>query len=114
MELGKQTGSVVNHLLSGTVGEPTPTVGMGATVLLWTDRHAATVVKVTRCTVSVQRDKATRTNPEAGMSESQSYSYEPDPTATVEVFRKTKAGWRSASGRHLRIGDRREYHDYSF
>ena len=44
MNLGTETGSVMNHLMSRMVrGEPAPRVGMGATLLSWTDRHAATV-----------------------------------------------------------------------
>jgi hypothetical protein len=47
MNIGTQTNSLVNSMYSRmTIGAPTPTVGMGATVLLWTDRHAATVTKV--------------------------------------------------------------------
>lgn len=48
MNLGTQTSSLVNHLYSRmTIGAPAPTVGMAATTLSWTDRHAATVTKVT-------------------------------------------------------------------
>jgi hypothetical protein len=48
MNLGTQTNSLVNHLYSRmTVGAPAPVVGMAATTLSWTDRHAATVTKVT-------------------------------------------------------------------
>ena len=34
-------------------------VGDGVTINLWSDRHAATVIKVTAKTVTVRRDKAT-------------------------------------------------------
>lgn len=104
----------MNHLLSGTVGMPTPEVGMGCTILGWTDRHAATIVKVTPTQIHVRRDIAKRID-DNGMSECQSYTYEADPTSDVEVFRKTKNGYRkSGGGSSLRIGDRSEYHDYSF
>ncbi len=112
MRIGSETGSLCNHLLSGTVGEPTPKVGMGATILMWTDRHAATIVKVTPTQIHVRRDKATRVD-KNGLSECQEYIYEEDSAADVEIFRKTKRGWRR-SGVALRIGDRREYHDFSF
>ena len=113
MKLGSETGSVINHVLSGSVGAPEPQVGMGATILMWTDRHAATIVKVTKTQVHVQRDLAKRTD-KNGMSESQTYTYEPDPTAYVEIFRKTKAGYRATGGGSaLRIGDRQEYHDFT-
>ena len=48
MNIGTQTNSLVNHLYSRmTIGVPAPTVGMAATALWWTDRHAATVTAVT-------------------------------------------------------------------
>lgn len=47
MRLGSQTGSVVNHLHArGTIGQPAPVAGMGATILHWTDRSAATIFRV--------------------------------------------------------------------
>jgi hypothetical protein len=48
MNIGTETNSLVNNLYSRmTVNAPDPVVGMSATTLLWTDRHAATVTKVT-------------------------------------------------------------------
>ena len=112
--LGRETASVQNYLLSGTNGAPTPEVGMGATILAWSDRHAATIVKVTKTQVHVQRDKVIRVDTN-GMSEMQTYRYEPDPEASVEVFRLTKKGYRATGGGFaLRIGDRQHYHDYNF
>jgi len=47
MNIGTQTNSLVNHFYSRmTVGAPAPEVGMAATTLSWTDRHAATVTAV--------------------------------------------------------------------
>jgi hypothetical protein len=113
MRLGSQTGSVMNHLMT-TSAQVEPVVGMGATICCWTDRHAATIVKVTRCQIHVQKDNATRTD-ENGMSECQTYSYSPNPNAPVIIFRKTKrGGWRSACGNGLLVGHRRHYYDFSF
>lgn len=112
MRLGSETGSLMNHLFTGP-GQIEPAVGMGATICCWTDRHAGTIVKVTRCQVHVQLDVATRTDSN-GMSECQTYSYSPNPNGGVTVFRKTKRGWRSKNGYGLLIGSRREYYDYSF
>jgi hypothetical protein len=54
MKLGTETNSLVNHLYSRmTIGAPAPVVGMGATTLSWTDRHAATVTKVFELTSKV-------------------------------------------------------------
>jgi hypothetical protein len=111
LRLGTDTGSLVNHVLSRSPAEPK--VGDGATILMWTDRQAATIVKVTKTQVHVRADRAVRTD-ENGMSESQSYEHYPDPSAPVIVFRKTKTGYRNASGNGLRIGSRDHYHDFSF
>lgn len=115
MKLGTETGSVNNWLLSGTKGQPVPEVGMGATILMWTDRKACTIVKVTPTQIHVQEDKAIRTD-NNGMSECQSYRYESDTTAPVRIFRLTKSGaYRDGrKGPQLRIGERSAYHDYSF
>lgn len=99
------------HLYSRAT--PEPEIGMGATILCWTDRHAGTIVRVTPTQVHVQRDKATRID-QNGMSETQGYSYEPNPDAPIEVFRKTKKGYRNSAGNGLLIGRRDAYYDYSF
>lgn len=113
MKLGTETGSLVNHLFSGP--QPiVPEVGMGCTMLSWTDRYAGTIIKVTPCTITVQRDKTTRID-NNGLSELQEYRYERDPDGTTYIFRKTKKGWRcSGHGMGLLIGERREYYDHSF
>lgn len=54
MNLNTQTASLVNHLYSRmTVNAPAPTVGMAATTLSWSDRHAATVTEVAELTSKV-------------------------------------------------------------
>jgi phage gp45-like len=115
-----QYGSLQNLMMSGNTAT-TPEVGMGATILLYTDRHAATVVKVSASgkEVTVQRDKATRRDGN-GMSDAQSYDFTPDPTAAEEVYTLRKNGaWvrkgqSLSSGTKLRLGSRSEYYDYSF
>jgi len=134
MRLGSQTGSLVNHLASAAVrGQPEPVVGMGATVLYWSDRHACTIVEVgtigKAVKVVVQRDRATRTD-KLGMTDSgQQYSYAPDPQGARQTFRQGKDGrwhevhwnrdtkrWngRAERGNGLQIGVRREHYDFSF
>ena len=64
MKIGTETNCLVNHLYSRmTKGAPTPVVGMGATILGWTDRHAATITSVNELKskkwmyeIEVQRD----------------------------------------------------------
>ena len=110
MKLGTETGSLVNHVAS--TSDTVPEVGMGATILMWSDRKAGTIVKVTPTQIHVQEDTATRTD-KNGLSESQEYTYEPDPKGSIRIFRKTKNGYRW-SGRGLWVGVRQAYHDPTF
>ena len=131
LKAGTQTGSLMNHLYSrATKGQPEPVVGMGATLLSWTDREAATIVEVTKTKsgawlIAVQEDNAQRIDSN-GFSESQEYEYSPNPEAAKQWFRFEEAkGWRSVrqgekgrwkltGGGGLLIGSRRKYHDFSF
>lgn len=115
MKLGTKTGSLINHVY-GRTQAPKPEVGMGATELRWTDRRAGTIIKVSPSgkTVTLQYDISRRDDTN-GMSESQRYTYTPDPEGCTEVFRLNKAGsFRNKSGNGLMIGKREEYYDYSF
>lgn len=114
-------GSFVNRLMEGGEGEPE--VGSPATVTHYSDRSPATVAKVVY----------TKTGPNAGKvreihvrdddwtvisgSEhdgSAQYEYAESPNAPVTVYRRTKQGWRSASGTGLALGVRERYHDPHF
>ena len=103
-----------------------PEMGMGATLVMWTDRHPYTIVGLEHFKTGSRagevkalfatRDKATRTD-DHGMSDAQSYTYETDPDAPRERFVLCKDGWfrqNDAGGTRLAIGHRRKYHDYSF
>lgn len=75
----RDTGSLTNWILaSGLSG--VPVVGEGATEFMHTDRHAFTVVEVSKDgkTCYIVEDIATRTDSN-GMSDSQQYSYAPNP-----------------------------------
>lgn len=93
----------------------TPVVGMGATVLSYTDRNAYTIVAVpSRCRMILQRDTATRTD-DNGMSESQTYEFSRNPEAPTIVCRfGRKNGWRTPDGRKVLVGVREQYRDFSF
>lgn len=131
MKLGTQTASLTNHLYSRMVkGQPEPEVGMGATILCWTDRQAATIMltwneKGTRF-IGVREDTAKRID-KNGLSESQTYEYQPNPDGREYIFRQEKDGrwqqvrqnqetkrWVKVNGEGLRIGSRDHYHDFSF
>lgn len=87
MKLGSQTGSVTNHIISrAVIGQPEPVVGMGCTLLGWTDRHAATITFVTidrgRRILWVKEDRATVISGSAHNGTAQ-YAYERNPDANT-------------------------------
>lgn len=112
-----RTGSLVNHLMDQSGDAAKVEVGVGATMVMWSDRHAGTVVEVSRTGHRLvwQEDKATRTDSN-GMSDAQSYSYERDPNGRAVVFTRRKDGsYRQTGGSaRLLVGVRQSYHDYSF
>jgi hypothetical protein len=111
MKLGTQVGNLDSWVQVHSA-QPVPKIGEGATVILWTDRYAGTITKVSPCRIHVQRDIVVREDTR-GMSESQEYTYSPDPEGATYIFRKTKRGWTCGSF-GLLIGERDEYYDYSF
>ena len=96
-----------------------PTVGMGATEIMYSDRNPFTVIEViSPRKIVVQADTATRTD-NWGMSECQKYDYSPDPEGRIRTLTLRKNGrWvpvgESGKGTNFLVGDRRKYHDYSF
>ncbi|WBF05186.1 hypothetical protein [Burkholderia phage CSP3] len=142
MQLGTQTASLVNHLQSrAVVGQPEPVVGMGVTLLAWTDRDAGTiqrVFKVGKSTlIEVTRDDAELISGST-MSEDQEWKFTPNPEGSRYVFRMADSGmweeviqavtydddgnrkvstrWskRRGGGYGLRIGERDKYRDPCF
>lgn len=104
-------------------------VGDGVTECLWSDRHAGTVIKRTKTTLTMQYDKATLKptfKPEfvAGgfgghciNSEEQEYTYERDENGGIVVFHWSEkfGGWRRGSDQSVRLKrGRHEYYDYNF
>lgn len=112
-----RTGSLINRVLGEGVPARAPEVGDGMTVCFWTDRRACTVIAVTPsgATVTLQEDHAIRTD-ENGMSDAQSYRYEPNPDGVTRVARRGRDGRYSIGGRRgsAVVPGRRHYHDYSF
>lgn len=131
MKIGTQTNSLVNHLQSrAVIGQPEPTVGMGATLLSWTDRDAATIVevfKVGKLTyITVQGDSA-KVVSGSGQNGSAKYEFTADPDGIKNTFRREESGkwtevrknpatqrWIKTGGYGLRIGARDKYRDPSF
>ena len=94
---------------------------MGVTLLHWTDRSPATIIKVSKNgkSIDVQEDKATRVDSN-GMSECQGYLFDPNPLGPVYTYtlrsngRWVRKGEPMRQGGALRIGERDKYHDFSF
>jgi hypothetical protein len=107
-------GSIINSIL-GEGRMPPPSVGMGVTLLHYTDRSPATIVRVSSSgrVAWIQEDTATRTD-KHGMSECQTYSFEANPNNPVVRINLTKKGWKVANGPRVRLGHREKYHDFSF
>jgi hypothetical protein len=117
-----------------------PTVGMGATEYLWSDRRAHSVCEYFPNwnnkgfeIVGLKRDIATRLDTN-GMSDDQEYAFTTNTDARVSYLRSTfynhpklgkvkiyepvhfneKSKRWNKGGDNLVIGNRSEYHDYSF
>lgn len=131
MKLGRDTASLINHVYAAaTAGQPDPEVGMGATILSWTDRYAGTVILVDRTAsggwrVAVQYDRSV-VQPGTGGTGNEVYTYERDPAGRVahfeyrrgrwvEVTLNRETGrWNSTRGHGLVLGRRDSYRDPSF
>jgi len=125
MKLGTETNSLINHLMSGQ--SVIPEIGMGATVLGWTDRHPATVIDwdQKKQRVTVRTDISVRTDSN-GLSESQEYEYTIDQKGSIYHYQWTDKGWKGVtfseetkrwrrySGKGLMVGFRERFYDFSF
>lgn len=110
--------------MTTTTATSTPTipeVGMGATVVYWSDREPGTIVKVSKSgkTIVVRADHAVRVD-DRGMSDSQDYEYSPNPNGHEWEFslrkngRWVQVGETARGGTICAIGYRRKYYDFSF
>lgn len=125
--------SLINEIYSRSVkGEPEPQVGMGATMLAYSDRYAGTIAEVRKSgkEVVVQQDHVLIVGGSI-FDGSAVYEYKRNPTACGYVFRKDSKGFwrqcyrepgtdnrvlmhRKGSGFGLYIGRREEYRDPHF
>ena len=96
-------------------------VGIGATICMWSDRRAATIIRVEKNgkVIIVQEDIAIRID-KNGMSESQEYQYKENPNGSIQAFSFRKdgtyrtVGSKGKTGNRLSIGFRNEFYDFSF
>ena len=115
------TGSLINLLAANSNNPTVPVVGMGATIIGYTDRNPATVVEISKNgkTLTVQMDDAKRTDAN-GMSESQSYEFTSNPDGAKRVYTLRKNGqWIAQgdsikNGGRIQLGHRSKYYDFSF
>lgn len=113
-------GNLMNRIAE-TARPAVPEVGMGATVLMFSDRYAATIVEVLDKgkTLVTQEDTATRTD-KNGQSEDQQYTYAPNPNAAKGTYTLRKNGTyvrqgeSMKSGTILRVGVRDHYYDFGY
>ena len=107
-------GSVNNRLLEH-VTSPPPSVGDGATLLMYTDRYPATVVKVSPSgkTVWVTEDNVTKWEPHPS---GYGVEFAPNPNGKVlKVTKRRNGTWKtSPSGEGVRFGSRSAYRDPHF
>ena len=122
------TKNVVSNAMLLSVHGVEPTVGMGATLCYFKDRHAATIVEVTEyknvSMIRVQEDVAKRTD-KNGASFDQHYDYQPNPNGRAYTYRFKNGRWVGAqineNGRivtarnfpALVIGVRDQFYDFS-
>lgn len=124
MSLLQPTNNLMSNIMAASKS-PVPEVGMGATKLMYTDRHAGTIVAVTIRNGDViafdwQEDISVRVDGN-GMSDSQSYEYKLNPYVAVEhvTFRRRNGRWVKQgeslrNGTAFAVGYRDTFHDFSF
>lgn len=106
-------GNLMNKIMEESA-QLTPSVGDGATVCSYSDRKAATIIQLTENTITVQFDKAVRTD-DYCMSDCQTYEYTVNPEGVIITFRMNKAGrFVNTNYSGIIIGWRDHYHDFSF
>ena len=99
-------------------------VGDGATVNLYTDRHACTIVKITKRTITVQRDKATLDPnfkpiyPDGFFCTNQgeqTYTYERDTNGKLyTIYWSEKHNQYGKPNNYTLSRGRHEFYDYNF
>lgn len=119
--------SLVNSVLDARhENSPNPTVGMGATVLGWTDRYAGTVIDVSGNRITIQEDHSERTDSN-GDTANQVYAYSKNDKGMLHHFSKRGGKWvqvvedqhgsswrRKEGGYELALGERDHFYDFSY
>jgi hypothetical protein len=105
-----------------------PAKGMGATVITWSGRHAATILEYDKKSslIKVQLDHALRLD-KNGDSPDQEYEFHQNPKGITYHFKLDARGkwcqclqnistgrWVMSGDMGLIVGDRSQYRDYSY
>lgn len=107
-------GSYTNILMNN-IAPTCPEVGMGCTILSWSDRNPATIVAVSKSGKSFEftHDHYRRTD-KNGFSEVQEYEYTSRPEASRSKARLCKDGRYKCHGQTVLVGEREKYEDPYF
>jgi hypothetical protein len=94
-----------------------PEIGMGATIMMWSDRHACTIVQITHNNkrIVIQRDTVVKVADPNHPDQFQ-YEYQANPEGEILYASKRKDGRYRLMGSKTRVclGVRDEYYDLSF
>lgn len=129
LTLSGKTNNLMSEVGMAQTANKDPQIGMGATLCMYSDRHAGTVISFDRQKkiIVIQRDEAIRTD-KYGMSDMQEYEYKPNPNGGMYTFKFGKDNrWheyvtnqstgrlnKAKGGCGLILGERDEYYDFSF
>jgi len=112
--------TTTNELTAMNYKSSEPRLGMGATLLLYSDRHAYTIIGISKSgkTLTLQRDEVTRVD-KNGMSEAQIYEYAINPNGHIikARYNAKRRQWLQSGGDYrpvVMLGDRREFYDFTF
>jgi hypothetical protein len=88
------TNSLQSNMMHAAVkGAPAPTVGMGVTILYWTDRHVGTIVKVISHSEIHFTSDDTVADPSKPLAMGhQEWIHTPNPNGPIVIGKKAKDG----------------------
>lgn len=117
----KWYGSINNRYMENCRGEE-PTVGMGVTQCLWSDRHPWEIIAVKDARHITIRALDSRRIDGGGFSEAQEYEYTSNPNnRTLDLYKTKRGKWVIRVGTRgvdasygWYIGCAEEYYDFTF
>ncbi len=113
--MGTKLFGLLQNRLMENAKMPTPVVGMGATILMYSDRYACTIIEVTPKRIVLQHDAA-----KDKAAYANDWETTPDPKGATEAYTLRKTGEWVKEGSPLRngtralIGTRDHHRDYEF